>query len=243
MLQQILIGVAILLVLYLVYVLLRYFKFFENLHLTSQMSADENVYDIPFEDWCPSGVPSSNFTLSIWFYVSSWDTSTQKYIFERLTDENNENEISAYLEANTNDLVVEFSDDDNQNTTCTIENIPLQKWIHLAVVKYGEVVDIYVDGKLLKSCVSSTGESLARTPSSTPITLHGTRTSGTSEDQGFDGYTTYLKYFNSTKSPQEIYNIYAGGYGGSFLDSMLGGYSMRMSLFRNDEEIAGLGLG
>ena len=105
------------------------------------------------------------------------------------------------------------------------------------------MVDIFVDGKLLKSCVSSSGSALAKSPVSNPILLHGTYSSGTATDQGFDGYTTYLKYYNETISPQEVYNIYANGYGGSFLDSLLGGYRMRMSLFRNDQEIAGIGLG
>ena len=131
-----------------------------------------------------------------------------------------------------------FTDTENASTKCVVENIPLQKWIHLAVVKYGEVVDTFVDGKLLKSCVSSTGSALAKSPVSKPILLHGTYTDGTATEQGFDGYTTYLKYSNETISPQEVYNIYANGYGGSFLDSLLGGYRMRMSLFRNDQEIA-----
>jgi len=242
MLQQILTGVAILLVLYLIYVLLKYFKFFENVHLTSQMSADDNGYEVDFDDWCPSGTPSSNYALSIWFYVSSWDNSSTKYIFQRIDNDNN-NEIAAYLSQNTNDLTVEFTDTEDVSTSCVVENIPLQKWIHLAVVKYGEVVDIFVDGKLLKSCVSSSGSALAKSPVSNPILLHGTYSSGTATDQGFDGYTTYLKYYNETISPQEVYNIYANGYGGSFLDSLLGGYRMRMSLFRNDQEIAGIGLG
>ena len=106
MLQQIITGVVILLVLYLIYVLLKYLKFFENIHLTTQMS-DDNAYEVSFDDWCPSGIPSSNYALSLWFYVSSWDNTFEKYIFQRI-DNNNENEIAAYLSANTNDLTVEF---------------------------------------------------------------------------------------------------------------------------------------
>ena len=241
MIEKIITGVVVLVILYLLYVMLKYFKFFENRHLTSQMSAKDNKYEIPFDDWCPSGAPSANFAMSIWFYVSSWDTSATKNIFLRNnSDSTSDPEIHAYLADNNNDLVVKFSDGETTPslTTCEIKNIPLQKWIHLAVSKYNSVLDIYIDGKLIKSCASSS--SISPIPASVGILLHSDQTG---EDAGFDGYTTHVKYFNSAISPTAVYNIYKNGYGGSFLDSLLGGYRMRMSLFRNDEEIAGVGLG
>ena len=242
MIEKIITGVVILVILYLLYVLLKYFKFFENRHITSQISADNNYYEVPFDDWCPSGTPSPNFALSIWFYVTSWDTSNTKYLFERIDNEN-DTEISAYLGSTSNDLTVEFHDTSSSAvvTLCEVNNIPLQKWIHLCVVRYDDTLDLYIDGKLIKSCVNS--GSTTKSPVSKPIILHGKYSDGVAGEQGFDGYTTHLKYFNSTLAPNEVYNIYKNGYGGSFLDSLLGGYKMRMSLFRNEEEIAGVGLG
>ena len=243
MLSKVIGGVVILLVLYLMYVLLRHFKFFENRHITSQRSSS-NSYEVTADDWCPSGVPSANFSLSIWFYVSSWSTAGgDKYILHR-QDNSQSDEIAAYLGENTNDLFVKFVSENDVATTCEVKNIPLQKWINLVLVKYGEVMDIYIDGKLIKSCVSSSPNDQSKTPDLQPILLHGQYDpQGVAQDQSFNGYTTHLKCYNSTLSPPQVYNIYKNGSGGSFLDSLLGGYKMRMSLLRNDEEIAGVGLG
>jgi|MDSV01.2.fsa_nt_gb hypothetical protein len=242
MLSKIIGAVFVLLILYLIYILLRHFKFFENRHITSQMSS-KNTYEVGADDWCPSGAPSANFSLSIWFYVSSWNTAGgDKYILHR-TDNSENDEIAVYLGESSNDLFVRFTSEDDTSTTCEVKNIPLQKWINLVLVKYGEVMDIYIDGKLIKSCVSSASNDQSKTPDLQPILLHGKYSNGEVVEQSFTGYTTHLKYYNSTLNPSQVYNIYKNGSGGSFLDSLLGGYKMRMSLLRNDEEIAGIGLG
>ena len=130
MIEKIITGVVILVILYLLYVLLKYFKFFENRHITSQISADNNYYEVPFDDWCPSGTPSPNFALSIWFYVTSWDTTADKYLFQRIDNEN-ETEISAYLGTTNNDLTVTFEDTSDVESLCEVNNIPLQKWTNI----------------------------------------------------------------------------------------------------------------
>ena len=129
--------------------------------------------------------------------------------------------------------------DEDATATCTVSNIPLQKWIHLGLSKYSNVFDIYIDGKLVKTCIGNSSGSV--TPKLKSICLHGDLNDTTR--LGFDGYTTHLKYFSSTLNPVQIYNIYKGGYGGNFLDSILGSYKMKMSLLKNDQEVAGIGLG
>tara|TARA_B100001027_G_scaffold216817_1_gene194501 strand:- start:1588 stop:2313 length:726 start_codon:yes stop_codon:yes gene_type:complete len=241
MIEKIIGGVAVLLAIYLIYVLLKYFKFFENVNLSGLEKTTE-VYEVGPSKWAPGGIADPNYTLSIWFYVSSWEGDNQgqdKYIFSREYDQQ-VSDVEAYLGANTNDLTVKFlAADNNTTTSCVINNVPLQKWVHLAVAKYNNVIDIYIDGKLAKTCAGAETGSI--TPKLNSINLHAS--SGSTTSQSFDGYTTHMKYFNSTLGPVEIYNIYRNGYGGSWLDSLLGGYTMRMSVLKNDQEIAGIGLG
>ena len=240
MIEKIIGGVAALLALYLIYVLLKYFKFFDNVHL-SGLEKTSAIYEITSSKWASSGIASPNYTLSIWFYVSSWEGGTQhgydKHIFSRNFNDTNA-DVEAYLGANTNDLTVKFLGADDLATSCVVNNVPLQKWVHLAVAKYNNVMDIYIDGKLAKTCAG--GDSGSTTPRLNSIILHGDHSEN---NNSFDGYTTNVKYTNTTMNPVEIYNIYKNGYGGSWLDSLLGGYAMRMSVLKNDQEIAGVGLG
>jgi hypothetical protein len=37
--------------------------------------------------------------------------------------------------------------------TCTVENVPLQRWFSVSVTVFQRNVDIYIDGRLVKSCV------------------------------------------------------------------------------------------
>ena len=242
MIDKVIGGVAALLALYLIYVLLKYFKFFENVHL-SGLEKTSTIYEVVPSKWASSGIADPNYTLSIWFYVSSWEGDNQgidKYIFSREYDGTTSSDVEAYIGANTNDLTVKFLGSDATTTTsCVINNVPLQKWVHLAVAKYNNVMDVYIDGKLAKTCAGSDTGSI--TPRLNNINLHAS--SGSTTPQSFDGYTTNMKYLNNTLGPVEVYNIYKNGYGGSWLDSLLGGYAMRMSVLKNDQEIAGVGLG
>ena len=36
---------------------------------------------------------------------------------------------------------------------CFVEDFPLQKWVHVVISQYNQLLDIYVDGKLRSSCV------------------------------------------------------------------------------------------
>ena len=40
----------------------------------------------------------------------------------------------------------------SKSTTCTLKNIPLQKWTHILISVRNKTLDIYLDGKLEKTC-------------------------------------------------------------------------------------------
>ena len=84
MLKEIVIGVAILLSIYLIYVLLRYAKVFEGSSLSGLKKAD-NPVEITSSEWNSTGSMDANFGVIVWFYVTSWDENTnqKKYILSR----------------------------------------------------------------------------------------------------------------------------------------------------------------
>jgi hypothetical protein len=82
---------------------------------------------------------------------------------------------------------------------CFVENFPLQKWVHLVVSQYNNVIDIYVDGKLHSSC------SLPGFPDP------GTGSLVLSPEGGYSGQMSSVVYINSAMSQDDVYKIYAQG--------------------------------
>lgn len=103
---------------------------------------------------------------------------------------------------------------------CQLENIPLQTWTNVVVVVQDRAVDMYLDGRLVKSCLFT----------GIPKTITGADFQIT-PDGGFMGYTAGATYYNRALGPSEVYGIYQAGHGGgSFWNSIFGSYGVRVSL-------------
>lgn len=184
---------------------------------------------------------ASNCTYSVWFYISDWNYryGESKIIFER---KNNSNDvaISANLDAlqnNVNVDVLTYSTTDgtsagNSNVRgpapilhqCTVDNIPIQRWVNLLISVYGRSMDIYIDGKLVRTCVLP---GLADVSSNKPVAI----TSG----GGFQGFTSKFRYYNTPTNPQQAWNIYKEGFGGSMLGSLFNRYRIKVSFLDHNK--------
>lgn len=82
---------------------------------------------------------------------------------------------------------------------CIVDDFPLQKWVHVVVSQYNQVLDIYIDGKLRSSCV------LPGFPDIVQDDLV------ISPDGGFGGMISKVEYTNSILSAKDVYNIYSMG--------------------------------
>lgn len=97
---------------------------------------------------------------------------------------------------------------------CGVKNIPIQKWVHIMAVVYGKSVDVYIDGKLVKTCLL---KNLVTTkPGQDAIVTPG---------GGFNGLTSRLRFLPYPANPQEAYNIYKEGPGGGSSGGGGGGFS------------------
>ena len=185
----------------------------------------------------------ANYGIIMWFYVNSWDKNynSQKYILSRyLNDTETSQDIEAYLDATNNNLVVNFAQQSTMSTS-TIQNIPLQKWVCLGISKFNNTIDIYIDGKLADTKI---GIDTAEDPDPTSsFILHGFTDGSGTKTKGFDGYTRNFKYYSRPLSPIEVYNVYKSSANGTILDNLIGNYKLKLSFFKNDEEVAEVGLG
>lgn len=106
---------------------------------------------------------------------------------------------------------------------CMIENVPIQKWVNVIVSLYGLTLDVYLDGKLVRTCV------LPGVPR-----INNARDINVTNNGGFSGWTTNFKYWSDASNPQEAYNIYKAGFGGSILGNALSKFRVQVSVLKDN---------
>lgn len=163
---------------------------------------------------------SSNFTYSIWFYINDWNYhyGEQKILFGR-GDNSKDGIVNpcpivtlGEIENNLQVALAVFGDGNKKTThTCNIYNIPIQSWCNLLISVYGRTLDIYLDGKLVNTCVLP-GTANVNGDSNVYITPAG----------GFSGWTSKFEYLPKASDPQTAWNKYEGGYNNSIFDSIFG---------------------
>jgi len=190
-------------------------------------------------------VPSSNFAYSIWFYINDWNYryGEPKVIFGRMGAASADGTGSipgvsgtnpcpaVVLDAVENNLAVSLacypdsatSGSNSVMHTCMVSNVPIQKWVNLVVSVYGRSMDIYIDGKLVRTCLLP-GTANINNTSDVYVTPKG----------GFEGWTARFQYYPNSLNPQEVWNIYAQGYSSAL--SIFGAYSVQVSLLENGSE-------
>jgi hypothetical protein len=101
-----------------------------------------------------------------------------------------------------------------------VNNIPIQKWVNILVSVYGKTMDIYIDGKLVRTCLLP-GVASVNNNADIYVTPSG----------GFEGWTSKLQYYPNSLNPQEAWNIYTKGY--SSWTGMFNAYQVQISLVEN----------
>jgi hypothetical protein len=201
---------------------------------------------------------NSNFAYSIWFYISSWNTryGQPKILLGRMLETtstpdpetgisgkypapviilgaiSNDIDVGLTLYASNYNVVAETSANIQANKyiehTCRVSNIPIQQWVNFTMSVYGRTLDIYINGKLVRTCVLP-GTAAVDTTNNLYVTPLG----------GFEGSTTKLAYYANALNPEQAWNIYEQGYG-SGLSNLFGSYQLNISILQNGEPEASL---
>lgn len=175
---------------------------------------------------------TTNYAYSTWFYVDDWNYrfGEPKVLLSR-KDRDGHSSPSIVLGSMENNITVTVSCYPNERTNetieheCTIRNFPLQAWVNMIISLYGRTLDIYLDGKLVRTCVLP-GIAKINTSSNIEVTPSG----------GFNGWTANIQYFNHAVNPQQAYDIYRDGFGQDFLSNMFNKYRLKFSFVENNIE-------
>jgi sugar lactone lactonase YvrE len=111
-----------------------------------------------------------------------------------------------------------FAMDDDMMTAlpaCDLPEFDLQRWVMLTVVLNGRTIDVYMDGKLVRSCTTKSFYKVDPSGVKPVICDRG----------GFDGYISNTAVANYAMNPDQIYRNYLSGPEGGTLNifSWLGG--------------------
>jgi len=87
------------------------------------------------------------------------------------------------------------------DTPCDIKEVPLQRWVNITIVSSGRVLDVYMDGKLSRSCVLDNVLHVPRGPLKIRL----------GENGGFGGRYSSVQMWNQQVTPDVIYGIYQMG--------------------------------
>jgi hypothetical protein len=85
------------------------------------------------------------------------------------------------------------------SVTCSVENVPLQSWFSVSVTCFQRNLDIYINGRLVKSCVLS----------GVPKPAVGDIIIG--DNGGFSGSVCNLNWYNAMLAPEDAKAFHAKG--------------------------------
>jgi len=114
----------------------------------------------------------------------------------------NYTQLNEYMKYMNGSYSVQSESNPVELPSCDVMDIDLQRWINLTISVNGRVIDVYMDGKLIRSCVLS-NLPIASQDKAQTISLGG--------PLGFSGYFGTTQFVGSALSPDKIYSMYQAG--------------------------------
>lgn len=188
----------------------------------------------------------SNFSYSIWINVASWsggnDYGREKPIFIKGKNQPSIDTTSREITASPDNIITMSLDKHQNNITtkiaykngsetkqhkCTIHNVPLQKWVNIIISIDTRVLDVYMNGKLVKTCIIEKPPEIG---SSGDYKVYLTPAGG------FTGETSNFRFFKHSLNPQEAWNVYKAGFGSGLLSGLFNKYKLKVAFLKDDTE-------
>ena len=240
-------GVIILLILYIIITYI--FSDRKIIRKEVLQSNDAEASKIISADQIPSRPGVTDFTVSFWLYIDKYGTNSHA-TFDILKKYNTADEetgnifkISANQNKNDIDFYIHTSSDDTlTNSRLTLENIYLQKWVHIIMTVETRNLDIYLNGKLEETLILD----------SLPYEYTNSETCEFKLLEGLDDDSIEMKisnvqYFTRSVAPREAWTLYKEGYRNmgilDYLVSLFSGYQINFSFKKSGQKITEFSLG
>jgi hypothetical protein len=226
LLLQIILGIVIFIIVYYIYT---WFTSGATVLLSSLRPGNSPLTLTP--NTLPGSGNTNNYTYSLWFYVNDWNYrfGEAKTILQRQDSTGMASPLIT-LGPMQNNLTTQVACYPNQRSkgaaqtfNCVVDNIPIQRWVNVTISVNGRTMDTYMNGKLVRTCVLP---GVVKTNGTAPINI--------TPDGGFSGWTSNIRYYAYSINPQQAWNIYTDGYGGSILGNIFNKYRIKVSFLEDN---------
>ena len=201
----------------------------------------------------PNSQEGTEFTYNFWMFVNDWNYKygEAKCVMYKGDKGANQTSPGVWLYPDTNRLMVRVAchnsdvknnylypeNNNNMNPltnesmlskegtqyVCDIPNIPLQRWVNVGIVLFNRTVDVYMNGKLARSCI------LPGIPKLNNKDLH------IADFGGFGGFLSCLKVSNRALDPRKMYDLYEKGPDCNNLGLTLDNYKMEVKIGKTND--------
>ena len=174
----------------------------------------------------PLEISTEVYSLGFWFYVEQWNDIQDQSILTKgigLCVQPN-----IYLSKKNNNIIIELDKNSLDDTSVCLHesieiiDIPVKRWVHFYMNVQKNVVNVYINGQLVKSHVLQS-----------PI-KQNTNDILINKNSGFNGLMAKILISNNVKSYEDIRKIYnKGPYGYSITDMFKDLYNKNISKLTN----------
>ena len=168
---------------------------------------------------------SPNFYIAIWLYVHSLNTDGNNVIYQ-IKDDSDVLKFKLDITGNGGLRYYQAINDLSGNTVI-MDNFPLQKWTHVIInFTSGNLIDSYVDGKLMKS------QELSNTLTTN---YNYTLTEGTTSKTA-DANVAGFERVPQAITPKEAWDKYLAGNGGNMFTRFFQTWGLSLVLTKDNED-------
>lgn len=185
------------------------------------------------------GARNTRYGYSIWVYVNTWDNNSPKTFFSRADN------IKLYLDNTSPTLKVDLAMNEKDTagntqyeTMVVTNNFPLQKWVSIAVSVDNQFMDVYLDGKLVKSqrFYKNNNTASGIFPLVPPDSAIAPVNLGNSPFAKFDAFIAEFKRWTAPIDPESAWENYLAGNGTNGISRAFSSYGIDVAVLKNNVE-------
>jgi hypothetical protein len=173
------------------------------------------VVNITSNEGLPVIYEGGEYSVNFWIYVNrigAYNSASFKHVLN--VGKVDDPTLLAYLGTDNAKLHVRVKTDNttplsvptsitSDSSPCDVPSLDMQKWVQVSIVLNNKTCDVYVDGKLARSCVLPNFYKVAS----------GAQYIQMAKDQGFGGFLSNTTTYNYALNPEQVWRLYMSGPG------------------------------
>lgn len=168
---------------------------------------------------------SKIYSFAGWMFLTGQTKDDGGFIFQRATKKDDLTTMNIGLKVNGTTLSVYGGQKDTALFTVT-NQIPLQKWVYIVVNVNGDLVEVYLNGKIVKTVQLSAGTLTGKFSPTASLIIGNTN---------IQGYLTQFILVSTLLDASTVWKNYLNGNGvGNQLLSYLMPYNINMTVSKDD---------